>query len=210
MALAVLPSGGSWNMLEALKKAAERQQAGWLEEVRNETEVKAAQAENPSQKSTHEKERTTNQKEQAQSRTKFQMANEDALRRLQEDAVKKRMEDLSKMLGLEPEETHIEVRRTARGWCFGLIRFIVRLDWGVREVVATELRFIPKQSERIDRAYFGKTANAAADVLSCIDSLKPSEVVAWTNGKLAFLDVALPNIGASVRTGTKPFQEGGQ
>lgn len=118
------------------------------------------------------------------------------------------MLELASRLGLSPEEARVEVRRASNGRCFGLIRFIVRLEWGVREVAATELRFIPKEGERIDRGNFGRSANAAAEVLANIGQLKPSEIVAWTNGKLAFLDVVLSQIGASVRVGTKPFQRG--
>jgi len=59
----------------------------------------------------------------------------------------------------------------------------------------------------VDRGYFGSSANTAADILAHMDSLKPTEVVAWTNGRLAFLDVVMEGIGASVRVCTKPAPE---
>jgi len=40
-----------------------------------------------------------------------------------------------------------------------LLKFIVRLPWGVKEVTAAELRFIPGNEERVGRELFGYNAN---------------------------------------------------
>lgn len=139
--------------------------------------------------------------------SRFGAANEAALWSIQEELVTKRMEALAEKLGLSPEESHIDVRRTASGRCFGLLRFIVNIGYGVREVTAVEYRppdRAPGNAQALDRGYFGSSANTAADILASMDSLKPTEVAAWTNGRLAFLDVVMEGIGASVRVCTKP------
>jgi hypothetical protein len=141
--------------------------------------------------------------------SRFGAANEAALWSIQEELVTKRMEALAEKLGLSPEESHIDVRRTASGRCFGLLRFIVNIGYGVREVTAVEYRPPDRASgnaQALDRGYFGSSANTAADILASMESLKPTEVVAWTNGRLAFLDVVMEGIGASVRVCTKPVQ----
>ena len=143
----------------------------------------------------------------AQHMSKFGEANAKALTALQEELVAKRMEALATRLGLAPEEVHLEVRRTAGGRCFGLLKFIVDIGFGVREVTATD---IPRSGgnlsngQEVDRGYFGSSANTAAEVLASIDAFKPSSIVAWTNGRLAFLDVLLEGASASVRVCTKP------
>jgi len=139
--------------------------------------------------------------------SRFGAANEAVLWSIQEDLVAKRMEALAEKLGLSPEESHIDVRRTASGRCFGLLRFIVNIGYGVREVTAVEYRGPergPGNAQALDRGYFGNSANDAAEILASMDSLKPTEVVAWTNGRLAFLDVVMERIGTSVRVCTKP------
>jgi hypothetical protein len=140
--------------------------------------------------------------------TKFQMANEAALQKLQEELTRKRMEALAQRLGLSPEEVHIEVRRSASGRCFGLAKFIVNIGYGVREATATEYRANNGDRERqeVDRSYFGKSANTAADILASMESLKPSSIIAWSNGRLAFLDVISEGVGASIRVCAKPLQ----
>jgi hypothetical protein len=140
-------------------------------------------------------------------KSRFGAANEAALWSIQEGLVAKRMEALAERLGLSPEESHIDVRRTASGRCFGLLRFIVNIGYGVREVTAVEYgghERTPDNAQALDRGYFGNSANTAADILASMDSLKPTEVVTWTNGRLAFLDVVMEGIGASVRVCTKP------
>jgi hypothetical protein len=140
-------------------------------------------------------------------KSRFGAANETALRNIQQELVTKRMEALAERLGLSPEESHIDVRRTAGGRCFGLLRFIVNIGYGVREATAVEYRRTennPDKVQELDRGYFGNSANTAADILASMDSLKPTEVLAWTNGRLAFLDVVMEGIGASVRVCTKP------
>jgi hypothetical protein len=139
--------------------------------------------------------------------SRFGAANETALWSIQEELVTRRMEALAEKLGLSPEESHIDVRRTAGGRCFGLLRFIVNIGYGVREATAVEYRRAertPDNASVVDRGYFGNSANTAADILASMDSLKPTEVMAWTNGRLAFLDVVMEGIGASVRVCTKP------
>ena len=140
--------------------------------------------------------------------SRFGAANETALRSIQQELVAKRMEALAEKLGLSPEESHIDVRRTPSGRCFGLLRFIVNIGYGVREVTAVEYRSDakrdPSSAQPVDRGYFGNSANTAADILASMEPLKPTEVVAWTNGRLAFLDVIMEGIGASVRVCTKP------
>jgi hypothetical protein len=135
-------------------------------------------------------------------KTVFQLANEQALKRLQQREAQSRMEKLAERLGLSPDEYHIEVRATSNGITYyGLLKFIVRLPWGVKEVTAAELRFIPGNEERVGRELFGYNANTAADILSQMESLGPSEVIAWTNGRTCFLDVIFPVIRASIRVG---------
>jgi hypothetical protein len=137
-------------------------------------------------------------------KTVFQLANEQVLKRLQQREAQSRMEKLAERLGLSPDECHIEVRATSNGITYyGLLKFIVRLPWGVKEVTAAELRFIPGKEERVGRELFGYNANTAADILSQMDSLGPSEVIAWTNGKTCFLDVIFPAIRASIRVGAR-------
>jgi hypothetical protein len=133
-------------------------------------------------------------------KTVFQLANEQALKKLQQREAQSRMEKLAERLGLSPDEYHIEVRATPNNVTYyGLLKFIVRLPWGVKEVTAAELRFIPGNEERVGRELFGYNANTAADILSQMESLGPSEVIAWTNGKTCFLDVVFPAIRASIR-----------
>jgi hypothetical protein len=144
--------------------------------------------------------------------SRFGKANLEALVNIQEELAAKRMEALAARLGLAPEEAHVEVRRTAGGRCFGLLKFIVDIGFGIREVTATDIprsgAASPANSKgEVDREYFGSSANAAADILARMDAFKPSEVVAWSNGRLAFLDVLLEGIGASVRVCTKPSPE---
>ena len=80
------------------------------------------------------------QKEVAgQSMSRFGRANVEALVNIQEELAAKRMEALAARLGLAPEEAHIEVRRTAGGRCFGLLKFIVDIGFGIREVTATDI-----------------------------------------------------------------------
>ena len=137
-------------------------------------------------------------------KTLFQLANEQALKRLQQCEAQSRMERLAERLGLSPDEYHIEVRATSNGLTYyGLLKFIVRLPWGVKEVTAAELRFIPGKEERVGRELFGYNANTAADILSQMESLGPSEVIAWTNGKTCFLDVVFPTIRASIRVSAR-------
>ena len=140
-------------------------------------------------------------------KSRFGAANETALKAFQQELVTKRMEALAERLGLSPEESHIDVRRTAGGRCFGLLRFIVNIGYGVREVTAVEYRG-PEQTrggaQVVDRGYFGSSANTAADILACMEPFKPTDVVAWTDGRLAFLDVIMEGVGASVRVCTKP------
>jgi hypothetical protein len=137
-------------------------------------------------------------------KTVFQLANEQALKKLQQRDAQSRMEKLAERLGLSPDEYHIEVRATPNNVTYyGLLKFIVRLPWGVKEVTAAELRFIPGNEERVGRELFGYNANTAADILSQMDSLGPSEVIAWTNGKTCFLDVIFPAIRASIRVGAR-------
>jgi hypothetical protein len=137
-------------------------------------------------------------------KTLFQLANEQALKKLQQREAQSRMERLAERLGLSPDECHIEVKATSNGLTYyGLLKFIVRLPWGVKEVTAAELRFIPGNEERVGRELFGYNANTAADILSQIESLGPSEVIAWTNGKTCFLDVIFPAIRASVRVSAR-------
>jgi len=137
-------------------------------------------------------------------KTVFQLANEQALKRLQQREAQSRMEKLAERLGLSPDEYHIEVKATSNGITYyGLLKFIVRLPWGVKEVTAAELRFIPGNEERVGRELFGYNANTAADILSQIESLGPSEVIAWTNGRICFLDVIFPAIRASVRVSAR-------
>jgi hypothetical protein len=137
-------------------------------------------------------------------KTVFQLANEQALKKLQQREAQSRMERLAERLGLSPDECHIEVRATPNGLTYyGLLKFIVRLPWGVKEVTAAELRFIPGNEERVGRKLFGYNANTAADILSNMESLGPSEVIAWTNGRTCFLDVIFPAIRASVRVGAR-------
>jgi hypothetical protein len=137
-------------------------------------------------------------------KTLFQLANEQVLKRLQQREAQSRMEKLAERLGLSPDEYHIEVRATPNGITYyGLLKFIVRLPWGVKEVTAAELRFIPGNEERVGRELFGYNANTAADILSQMESLGPSEVIAWTNGKTCFLDVIFPAIRASIRVGAR-------
>jgi hypothetical protein len=137
-------------------------------------------------------------------KTVFQLANEQALKRLQQREAQSRMEKLAERLGLSPDECHIEVRATPNGLTYyGLLKFIVRLPWGVKEVTAAELRFIPGNEERVGRELFGYNANTAADILSQMESLGPSEVIAWTNGRTCFLDVIFPAIRASVRVSAR-------
>jgi hypothetical protein len=137
-------------------------------------------------------------------KTVFQLANEQALKRLQQREAQSRMERLAERLGLSPDEYHIEVRATSNGITYyGLLKFIVRLPWGVKEVTAAELRFIPGNEERVGRELFGYNANTAADILSQMESLGPSEVIAWTNGRTCFLDVVFPAIRASIRVGAR-------
>jgi hypothetical protein len=133
-------------------------------------------------------------------KTVFQLANEQALKRLQQREAQSKMEKLAERLGLSPDEYHIEVRATPNNVTYyGLLKFIVRLPWGVKEVTAAELRFIPGNEERVGRELFGYNANTAADILSQMESLGPSEVIAWTKGKTCFLDVIFPAIRASIR-----------
>jgi hypothetical protein len=137
-------------------------------------------------------------------KTVFQLANEQALKRLQQREAQSRMERLAERLGLSPDECHIEVRATSNGITYyGLLKFIVRLPWGVKEVTAAELRFIPGNEERVGRELFGYNANTAADILSQMESLGPSEVIAWTNGRTCFLDVIFPAIRASIRVSAR-------
>jgi hypothetical protein len=137
-------------------------------------------------------------------KTLFQLANEQALKRLQQREAQSRMERLAERLGLSPDEYHIEVRATSNGLTYyGLLKFIVRLPWGVKEVTAAELRFIPGNEERVGREPFGYNANTAADILSQMESIGPSEAIAWTNGRTCFLDVIFPAIRASVRVGAR-------
>jgi len=137
-------------------------------------------------------------------KTVFQLANEQALKRLQQREAQSRMEKLAERLGLSPDEYHIEVRATPNNVTYyGLLKFIVRLPWGVKEVTAAELRFIPGKEERVGRELFGYNANTAADILSQMESLGPSEVIAWTNGKTCFLDVVFPTIRASIRVSAR-------
>ncbi len=139
--------------------------------------------------------------------SRFGTANETALRTIQQELVTKRMEALVEKLGLSAEESHIDVRMTASGRCFGLLRFIVNIGYGVREVTAVEYRRPERNlsaAQTVERDYFGSSANTAADILASMEPLKPTEVVAWTNGRLAFLDVIMEGIGASVRVCTKP------
>ena len=137
-------------------------------------------------------------------KTVFQLANEQALKRLQQREAQSRMEKLAERLGLSPDECHIEVRATSNGVTYyGLLKFIVRLPWGVKEVTAAELRFIPGNEERVGRELFGYNANTAADILSQMESLGPSEVIAWTNGRTCFLDVIFPVIRASIRVSAR-------
>jgi len=137
-------------------------------------------------------------------KTVFQLANEQALKRLQQREAKSRMERLAERLGLSPDECHIEVRATPNNVTYyGLLKFIVRLPWGVKEVTAAELRFIPGNEERVGREFFGYNANTAADILSQMESLGPSEVIAWTNGRTCFLDVIFPAIRASIRVSAR-------
>lgn len=142
-----------------------------------------------------------------QRRSRFGEANAKALITIQEELTAKRMEALAARLGLASDEVHIDVRRTANGRCFGLLKFIVDIGFGVREVTATD---IPRSGgnlangQEVDRGYFGSSANTAAEVLASIDAFKPSSIVAWTNGRLAFLDVLLEGAAASVRVCTKP------
>jgi hypothetical protein len=137
-------------------------------------------------------------------KTVFQLANEQALKKLQQREAQSRMERLAERLGLSPDECHIEVKATSNGLTYyGLLKFIVRLPWGVKEVTAAELRFIPGNEERVGRELFGYNANTAADILSQIESLGPSEVIAWTNGKTCFLDVIFPAIRASIRVSAR-------
>jgi hypothetical protein len=137
-------------------------------------------------------------------KTAFQLANEQALKKLQQREAQSRMEKLAERLGLSPDEHHIEVRATPNGVTYyGLLKFIVKLPWGVKEVTAAELRFIPDKEERVGRELFGYNANTAADILSNMESLGPSEVIAWTNGRTCFLDVVFPAIRASVRVGAR-------
>lgn len=136
--------------------------------------------------------------------SRFGAANETALRAIQQELVTKRMEALAEKLGLLPQESHIDVRRTPSGRCFGLLRFIVNIGYGVREVTAVEYRANPDSAQAVERGYFGSSANTAADILASMEPLKPTKVVAWTNGRLAFLDVVMEGIGASVRVCTKP------
>lgn len=171
-----------------------------LKEIKALAEGKAA---NPADPTTRRETR-----EASKSRmSRFGAANQAVLQSLQEELVTKRMEALADKLGLSPEESHIDIRRTAGGRCFGLLRFIVNIGYGVREVTAVEYRrsqHNPENAQALDRGYFGNSANTAADILASMDSLKPTEVVAWTNGRLAFLDVVMEGIGASVRVCTKP------
>ncbi|MDG6980948.1 MAG: hypothetical protein JRN51_07540 [Nitrososphaerota archaeon] len=51
-------------------------------------------------------------------------------------------------------------------------------------------------AQTIEGGYFGSNANTAADILTSMEPLKPTEVVTWTNGRLAFLDVVMEGIGA--------------
>jgi len=137
-------------------------------------------------------------------KTVFQLANEQALKRLQQREAQSRMERLAERLGLSPDEYHIEVRATSTGLTYyGLLKFIVRLPWGVKEVTAAELRSIPGNEERVGRELFGYNANTAADILSQMESLGPSEVIAWTNGRTCFLDVIFPAIRASIRVSAR-------
>jgi hypothetical protein len=137
-------------------------------------------------------------------KTVFQLANEQALKKLQQREAQSRMEKLAERLGLSPDECHIEVRATPNNVTYyGLLKFIVRLPWGVKEVTAAELRFIPGNEERVGRELFGYNANTAADILSQMESLGPSEVIAWTNGKTCFLDVVFPAIRASIRVSAR-------
>jgi hypothetical protein len=139
-------------------------------------------------------------------KSRFGAANETALKAFQQELVAKRMEALAERLGLSPEESHIDVRRTAGGRCFGLLRFIVNIGYGVREVTAVEYRGSEQNrvgAQAVDRGFFGSSANTAADVLACMEPFKPTEVVAWTDGRLAFLDVIMEGVGASVRVCTK-------
>jgi len=137
-------------------------------------------------------------------KTLFQLANEQALKKLQQREAQSRMEKLAERLGLSPDECHIEVRATPNGVTYyGLLKFIVRLPWGVKEVTAAELRFIPGNEERVGRELFGYNANTAADILSQMESLGPSEVIAWTNGRTCFLDVIFPVIRASIRVSAR-------
>jgi hypothetical protein len=137
-------------------------------------------------------------------KTVFQLANEQALKRLQQREAQSKMEKLAERLGLSPDEYHIEVRATPNNVTYyGLLKFIVRLPWGVKEVTAAELRFIPGNEERVGRELFGYNANTAADILSQIESLGPSEVIAWTNGMTCFLDVVFPAIRASIRVSAR-------
>jgi len=138
------------------------------------------------------------------SMSRFGAANETALRAIQQELVAKRMEALAEKLGLSPQESHIDVRRTSSGRCFGLLRFIVNIGYGVREVTAVEYRTNPDGVQPVERGYFGSSANTAADILASMEPLKPTKVLAWTNGRLAFLDVVMEGIGASVRVCTKP------
>jgi len=171
-----------------------------LREIKALAEVKAAITSGPDIRA------KTGQASKSQM-SRFGAANEAALWSIQEELVTKRMEALAERLGLSPEESHIDVRRTASGRCFGLLRFIVNIGYGVREVTAVEYRppdGASGNAQALDRGYFGSSANTAADILASMESLKPTEVVAWTNGRLAFLDVVMGGIGASVRVCTKP------
>jgi hypothetical protein len=137
-------------------------------------------------------------------KTLFQLANEQALKKLQQREAQSRMKRLAEKLGLSPDEYHIEVRATPNNVTYyGLLKFIVRLPWGVKEVTAAELRFIPGNEERVERELFGYNANTAADILSQMESLGPSEVIAWTNGRICFLDVIFPAIRASIRVSAR-------
>jgi hypothetical protein len=147
----------------------------------------------------------TTKKVSKSSVSRFGAANETALRAIQQELVTKRMEALAEKLGLSPQESHIDVRTTPSCRCFGLLRFIVNIGYGVREVTAVEYRANPDSVQQtVERGYFGSSANTAADILASMEPFKPTKVLAWTNGRLAFLDVAMEGIGASVRVCTKP------
>jgi hypothetical protein len=106
--------------------------------------------------------------------SRFGMANVAALVNIQEELAAKRMEALAARLGLAPEEAHIDVRRTAGGRCFGLLKFIVDIGFGIRKSRP------PTFPDRVQPARPTRRARSTEDILAAAPTPPRTSSPAWT------------------------------